>query len=104
MRRLLLSLAAVAVATAVVVTIAAQPRPQPQESKKDDVHVTDEMLRHTRLRHTLYFVGVAYSSGVLLLVLFSGLSRRMRDAAARDRPVGELDGVELVLGRRGSAA
>lgn len=48
-----------------------------------EVHVTDEMLRHTRLRHTLFFADFAYSAGVLLLILLSGLSRRMRDAAAR---------------------
>jgi Zn-dependent protease with chaperone function len=84
-RKLLLSLAAVAVATAVVVTIAAQPRPEPkkQDDERFEVKVTGEMLRHTRLVHTLYFVGVAYTTGVLLVILLTGLSRRMRDAAAR---------------------
>jgi STE24 endopeptidase len=86
MRKLLLAFAAVAVTTAVVVTIAAQqPRrePAPEGEKRYEVRITDEMLRHTRMRHALYFVGVAYSAGTLLLILLSGLSRRMRDAAAR---------------------
>jgi STE24 endopeptidase len=76
------------VAAAVVVTTAvlsAQPRtdaPKQDEQKKIAVHVTPEMLRHSRIQNILYFAGTAYSIGVLLLILLSGASRRMRDLAA----------------------
>ena len=84
--RILLGLAVVAFAGLVVVSLAAQP-PAPEEKKSDEkrfeVRITDEMRRHTRLREVLYFVGVAWSFGILVLLLATGLSRRMRDAAAR---------------------
>lgn len=84
MRKLLLALAGVAVVAAVVVHVSAQPKVEERKTgERFEVRITDEMLRHTRLRHALYFVGVAYSVGVFLLILGSGLSRRMRDAAAR---------------------
>lgn len=84
-----LAVAAVAVVTAVVVH--AQPRPSqeqtPQQSSGDDkrfaVQITEEMVRHSRIRDILYFVGIAWSFGTMLLLLFTGLSRKMRDAAAR---------------------
>jgi len=86
MRSLLVALAAVAVATVVVVSLSAQPKPD-EEKKSDDqrfeVRVTDEMRRHSRIGDTLYFVGTGWSFGVLALLLVTGLSRRMRDAAAR---------------------
>ncbi|MFL6247821.1 MAG: M48 family metallopeptidase [Thermoanaerobaculia bacterium] len=47
------------------------------------MRVTDEMRRHTRIGNTMYFVGTAWSFGVLALLLVTGMSRRMRDAAAR---------------------
>ncbi len=86
MRSLLLALAAVAVTAAVVVSLSAQTAPK-EEQKSDDkrfeVQVTDEMRRHSRIGDTLYFVSTAWSFGVLVLILATGLSRRMRDAAAR---------------------
>jgi Zn-dependent protease with chaperone function len=80
--KIALVVAAVAVTAAV---ITAQPRPEEKkpDEKKFAVRVTPEMVKHSRIRETLYFVGVAYGIGVLLLVLLSGMSRRMRDAAAR---------------------
>ena len=85
--RIGLALAAVAVATAVVVTLTAQPRVEETKPREGDqrfeVQITDEMIRHSRLRNVLYFVGFAYSVGVLALVLLSGISRRMRDLAER---------------------
>jgi STE24 endopeptidase len=81
--RLGLAVAAVALAATVVVTISAQEKPKPRTDERFVVKVTDEMRQHSRIRETLYFAGVAYGIGVLALVLLSGLSRRMRDAAAR---------------------
>jgi Zn-dependent protease with chaperone function len=87
MRKLLLALATAAVATVVVVSIAAQTKtdspPKTDDDQRFEVQVTDEMRRHSRLRDVLYFVGSAWSFGVLAVVLLTGLSRRMRDAAAR---------------------
>src|SRR5687768_14271995 len=79
-------LAAVAVTTVVVVSLSARETSESEserEEKRFEVRVTDEMRRHSRIGDTLYFVGTAWSFGVLALVLFSGLSRRMRDVAAR---------------------
>lgn len=88
MFRIGLALAAVAVATVVVVSLSAQPAGGDAEARKSDekrfeVQVTDEMRRHSRIGDALYFVGTAWSLGVLALLLVTGLSRRMRDAAAR---------------------
>jgi Zn-dependent protease with chaperone function len=86
MRSLLVALAAVAVTAVVVVSLSAQQAPQGQQKSDDkrfEVQVTDEMRRHSRIGDTLYFVGTAWSFGVLVLILATGLSRRMRDAAAR---------------------
>ena len=47
------------------------------------VQVTPEMTRHSRIRYALYFIGTAYGFGVLLLILNSGWSRKLRDLAAR---------------------
>jgi STE24 endopeptidase len=81
-------LAAVAVTVTVVVACSGQEmRSADRDKKRDDqrfeVRVTDEMRRHSRIGDTLYFVGTAWSFGVMALLLLTGLSRRMRDAAAR---------------------
>jgi|ERR1044071_3986976 Zn-dependent protease with chaperone function len=80
------TLVKVALAAAlVVVTVAVVAQPKPAEQKKEEkiaVKVTPEMVRHSRILDTLYFAGTAYSIGVLLLLLLSGASRRMRDLAA----------------------
>ena len=86
--RLALAFAAVAVVTAAVaVTVSAQTQTEQQQPRSRDerfeVQITDEMIRHTRIRDVLYFVGTAWSLGVLVLLLVSGASRRMRDLAAR---------------------
>jgi Zn-dependent protease with chaperone function len=47
------------------------------------VHVTPEMIRHSRILDVLYFVGFVYGVAVLLIVLRSGLSVRLRDFAGR---------------------
>ena len=48
-----------------------------------EVRVTEEMVRHSRIRDILYFAGTAYGIGVLLLVLVTRISARLRDAATR---------------------
>lgn len=81
-----LAVAAVALTALVVTRATAQPTPPAEEQARDqrfEVRVTGEMIRHSRIVETLYFVGVAWSFGALLLLLTSGASRRMRDAAAR---------------------
>lgn len=56
-----------------------------EPATRDDfqVEVTPEMRRHSRILYTLYFVGTVYGIGVLLLLLSTGWSRRIRDLAAR---------------------
>jgi len=80
------TLVKVALAAAlVVVTVAVIAQPKPEEKKQEEkiaVKVTPEMVRHSRILDTLYFAGAAYSIGVLLLLLLSGASRKMRDLAA----------------------
>lgn len=81
------TLVKVALAAALVaVTVAVIAQPKPEEPKKEEpkiaVKVTPEMIRHSRIVETLYFVGTAYSIGVLALLLLSGASRKMRDLAA----------------------
>src|SRR5438105_10750143 len=47
------------------------------------VHVTPEMLRHSRLQDVLYFVDVVYGAVVLLILLPTRISARLRDIATR---------------------
>ena len=47
------------------------------------VRVTDEMRAHQRILDRLYFAGAFYGFVVLLAVLVLGVSRRLRDLAAR---------------------
>lgn len=84
--KVVLAFAAVAVTAAVVVAVTAQPR-IPEEGKKGDqrfeVKITEEMIRHSRIRDVLYFVGNAWAFGMMALLLFTPLSRKIRDASAR---------------------
>lgn len=48
-----------------------------------DIQVTEEMIRHSRIRDILYFAGFLYTVGVLLLVLMSPISTLLRDLAER---------------------
>ena len=86
--RTLAKLALLAAAAVVVVAVVAQPakREEPRPAESDQrfvVKITPEMIRHSRIQDTLYFVGVAYGFGMLAVILLSGASRRMRDAAER---------------------
>ncbi|HEY8848337.1 MAG TPA: M48 family metallopeptidase [Thermoanaerobaculia bacterium] len=47
------------------------------------VRITPEMMRHSRLQDVLYFVDVVYGAAVLLILLPTRLSARLRDVAAR---------------------
>ncbi|HET8798631.1 MAG TPA: M48 family metallopeptidase, partial [Thermoanaerobaculia bacterium] len=80
-----LAVAAVALTAAVVARVSAQapPEAEKRDEKKFEVRITDEMIRHSRIRDTLYFVGVAWTFATLGIVLLTGLSRRMRDLAAK---------------------
>src|SRR5688500_7437819 len=84
--RAALALTAVAVAAAVVVSVSAQTRAQnaPADSdKRFEVQITEEMIRHSRIRDVLYFVGTAWGLGIMALLLITPASRKIRDAAAR---------------------
>ncbi|MDQ6799539.1 MAG: M48 family metallopeptidase [Acidobacteriota bacterium] len=47
------------------------------------VHVTPEMIRHSRLLDVLYFVDFVYGAVVLYLLMRTGISFRLRDVASR---------------------
>jgi Zn-dependent protease with chaperone function len=83
--RLALGLAAVTVVAAVAVAVTAQPKKidRPEQDDRFEVEITDEMIRHSRIRDVLYFVGVAWSFGTLAIVLVTRLSRRIRDSARK---------------------
>lgn len=62
------------------------PTPDPRHTtpaKHLDVHVTPEMIRHSRINDALYFTDTVYGIAIFLLVLATGWSARMRDFAAR---------------------
>lgn len=82
------TLLAIGLFTAIAVAVSAGGAPT-EPPKKDDaagkyeVKVTPEMQRHSRILDTLYFGGTAYSFVVLLFILGSRLSSRIRDASRR---------------------
>jgi len=60
----------------------APPKQAPPE-KRFEIRVTPEMRRHTNIIYTTYFAGVAWTIAVLVFVLASGISRRLRELATR---------------------
>lgn len=78
-----LAVAAVAITAAVVLSVNAQPRQPESADKRFEVEVTPEMVRHTRIRNILYFVGTAWGIGTMVLLLLTPVSRKIRDLAAR---------------------
>jgi STE24 endopeptidase len=62
---------------------AAPGTPSSPRPRRLEVRVTAEMIRHSRLSHVLYFVDVVYGIAILLLILETGWSARMRDFAVR---------------------
>ncbi len=72
--------------TTVVVAALAQPQPKPQERTGDDrfeVRITDEMVRHSRIRDVLYFAGNAWVLAMLLVLLKTNAAGRMKALAER---------------------
>jgi Zn-dependent protease with chaperone function len=63
--------------------IVSAARPEPPAVRHLEVKVTPEMIRHSRIYDVLYFTDVVYGIGILLLILATGWSARMRDLAAR---------------------
>jgi len=80
--RLLFGIGLVVIVAAVAVSVVARPK-APEKDERFEVRVTGEMIRHSRLREVLYFTGIGWSAAVMLGLLFTGASRRMRDVAAR---------------------
>ena len=77
---------ALGIAVVAVAVVTAQPAAKPEERTGDDrfeVRITDEMIRHSRIRDTLYFVGNAWTVAVLLLLLKMGAAERMKALAGR---------------------
>ena len=62
---------------------AGESTPLPGGSRHLDVHVTPEMIRHSRINDGLYFLDYLYGIGVLLLILGTRWSARLRDLAYR---------------------
>jgi STE24 endopeptidase len=84
--KLALATAAVAATVMIVASVRAQPAVEERPAEGEprlEVQITDEMIRHSRIRDVLYFVATAYSFGVLLLILTTGLSAQLRDLASR---------------------
>ena len=50
-----------------------------------EVRVTPEMRRHSLIRNVLYFAGTMYGFGVLIVILATGLSRKMREVCRQFR-------------------
>jgi len=72
-------------AIVISMTVSAQPKRdvQPPAKRHFEVNVTPEMIRHSRIYDVLYFVDFAYGIGVLVLILGTGWSSRMRAFASR---------------------
>lgn len=86
MRTFLAIALGIAVVTVAVAVVAQQQQPKPEERTGDErfeVKITDEMIRHSRIRDVLYFVANGWGAGMMLLLLFTPASRKMRDAALR---------------------
>ena len=71
-----------AVRTAQTSSTTPESRP-PTLAKRLEVHVTPEMIRHSRINNVLYFSDVVYGIAILLVVLALGWSARIRDLATR---------------------
>lgn len=76
----------VAVVTVALAVVAQQHQTSAEERtgrERFEVKITDEMIRHSRIRDVLYFVANGWGAGMMLLLLFTPASRKMRDAALR---------------------
>ena len=83
MRTLLKIALGIAVVTVAVAVVAQQDRPKREPDERFEVEITDEMVRHSRIRDVLYFVANGWGMGMMLLLLLTPASRKIRDAAVR---------------------
>ena len=84
--RILLRVALGVAVLSIAVAVIAQPQAKPEQRTGDDrfeVKITDEMVRHSRIRDTLYFVGNAWTMVMLLLLLKTGAAGKMKALAER---------------------
>ncbi|HYM60244.1 MAG TPA: M48 family metallopeptidase [Thermoanaerobaculia bacterium] len=59
------------------------PAPAAKPASRFEVKISPEMLKHSYIEEALYFVEWIYDVAVLLILLATGLSKHMRDLAAR---------------------
>jgi Zn-dependent protease with chaperone function len=81
MRKLALALLLTVLAPALAAAPPPARRPPPA-ARRFTVHVTPEMIRHSRINDVLYFLNFVYGAGALFLVLPTRISARLRGAAA----------------------
>jgi STE24 endopeptidase len=82
--RTLLKIALGVAVVAVTVAVIAQPKPEERTGEdRFEVRITDEMIRHSRIRDTLYFVGTAWTLGMLLLLLKTNAAAKLKGMAER---------------------
>ena len=89
MRTLLKIALGIAVVTVAVAVVAETRQQQPEERTGDErfeVKITDEMIRHSRISDVLYFVGTGWAAAMMLFLLLTPASRKMRDLATRVTP------------------
>jgi Zn-dependent protease with chaperone function len=83
MRALLGIVLGVAV-VAVTVAVMAQPKPEGRTGdERFEVRITDEMIRHSRIRDVLYFVGNAWTIAILAVLMKVGAAGKMKRLAER---------------------
>jgi STE24 endopeptidase len=83
MRTILTLALGIAVLT-VAVAVVAQPKPEERTGdERFEVRITDEMIRHSRIRDTLYFVANAWTLVMLLVLLKAKVAGKMKGVAER---------------------
>ncbi|HYC92049.1 MAG TPA: M48 family metallopeptidase [Thermoanaerobaculia bacterium] len=85
MRTLLALALGVAVVTVTVAALAQPPKPKEERTGDDrfEVRITDEMIRHSRIRDALYFVGTAWTLGMLWLLLKTNAAAGLKALSER---------------------
>ena len=67
--------------TAALGGVAGEDAGAPPKERRFKVRVTSEMIRHSRIYDALYFIEFFYAAGVLIVILNTRLSARLRDLA-----------------------